>query len=113
MRKRIEDKPMAELLRYIDETYKKHYVKNLSDRQTIDEIIDNGEGIGYTKGNIRKYLNRYGNKGNMDDVREDIFKLIHYGLYLLVAHDHEHAYRSSKPKDVNNIDVEKNDNTDE
>lgn len=93
MANRIEDEPMKELLRYIDQTYKEHYSKKGNDpeSQTIHEIIASGDGVGFSKGNVRKYLNRYGHKGSVNDAREDILKLLHYGLYWLVSHDFDNG----------------------
>ena len=83
----MEDPYIGELLRYVSSTYKKHYAQ--SGQQTIVEIINQGDGIGFSKGNIRKYLNRYGHKGTVDDARLDILKLLHNALYLLISHDKE------------------------
>ena len=80
-----EDKVLLELKSYIDNTYGEHYSKNKF--QATEFIIDGGHGIGFTIGNVLKYAQRYGKKGNRDDSRKDLFKVLHYGLLALHVHD--------------------------
>ena len=80
-----EDRYVMEIMEYITGTYKSHYAK--SGTQTIVEIINKGDGIGFSKGTIRKYMDRYGHKGTPEDHRKDILKLIHNGIFLLISHD--------------------------
>lgn len=80
-----EDELMAELLNYVDSTYNTHYSK--SKFQATEFIIDGGHGPGFCIGNVMKYAQRYGKKGNMDDARKDLLKVLHYALIMLYVHD--------------------------
>lgn len=80
-----EDELMAELLNYVDSTYNTHYSK--SKFQATEFIIDGGHGPGFCIGNVMKYAQRYGKKGNMDDARIDLLKVLHYALIMLYVHD--------------------------
>ena len=53
-----EEVLIKELKEYVDATYGQHYAQ--SKFQTTEFIIDNGDGIGFTRGNIVKYAQRYG-----------------------------------------------------
>jgi hypothetical protein len=47
-----------------------------------------GHGEGFCMGNIDKYSNRYGKKGETpEDYRKDLMKIIHYGILALYNHD--------------------------
>ena len=76
---------LKELTEYIDSTYSEHYSQNKF--QTTEMIIDNGDGIGFTRGNIVKYAQRYGRKEGRN--RKDIMKVLHYALIMLYVHDLE------------------------
>jgi hypothetical protein len=76
---------LSELSEYIDETYGEHYSQNKF--QTTEFIIDNGHGIGFTAGNVMKYIQRYGKKEGRN--RKDILKVLHYALIMLYVHDLE------------------------
>jgi hypothetical protein len=39
--------------------------------------------------NIEKYLERFGKKGDLQDARTDIYKVIHYACMLLDSYEHE------------------------
>ena len=80
-----EDDLISELSEYVEDTYSEHYSK--SKYQATEFIIDGGHGIGFTIGNVLKYAQRYGKKGNRDDARKDLFKVLHYGLLALHVHD--------------------------
>lgn len=80
-----EDALLKELKEYIDETYSQHYSQNKF--QATEFIIDSGHGVGFTVGNVMKYAQRYGKKGGRN--RQDILKVIHYGIMLLHVHDLE------------------------
>ena len=80
-----EDKALAELSKYIDSTYDEHYSKNKF--QATEFIIDGGHGEGFCIGNILKYAQRYGKKGGKN--RDDLLKVIHYGIIALYVNDHE------------------------
>jgi hypothetical protein len=76
---------LKELTEYIEGTYSEHYSQNKF--QTTEMIIDNGDGIGFTRGNIVKYAQRYGRKDGRN--RKDIMKVLHYALIMLYVHDLE------------------------
>jgi hypothetical protein len=76
---------LRELSEYIDNTYNEHYSQ--SKLQTTEFIIDNGDGIGFTRGNIVKYAQRYGKKEGRN--RKDLLKVLHYAVIMLHVHDLE------------------------
>jgi len=76
---------LKELQDYIDETYSQHYSQGKI--QTTEFIIDMGDGIPHTRGNIIKYAQRYGKKEGRN--RKDILKVLHYALIMLYVHDLE------------------------
>ena len=76
---------IEELRRYIDATYTGHYSRNKF--QSTEFISDCGHGIGFAIGNILKYAQRYGKKGNPEDYRKDPQKVLHYGIIALNEHD--------------------------
>ena len=80
-----EDKALEELSKYIDSTYDEHYSKNKF--QATEFIIDGGHGEGFCIGNILKYAQRYGKKG--DKNRSDLLKVVHYGIIALHINDTE------------------------
>ncbi|MEK9954756.1 MAG: DUF3310 domain-containing protein, partial [Pelagibacteraceae bacterium] len=84
-----EDKILQELKDYIDSTYNQHYATGKI--QATEEIIDDGHGIGFTVGNCKKYLKRYGKKGETPaEWRKDLLKTLHYSIIALHVHDTEH-----------------------
>jgi hypothetical protein len=87
MYKYSEDKLLKEIQDYVDSTYSEHYANGLDGIQTTEFIIDNGDGIGFTRGNVIKYAQRYGKKGGYN--RKDILKIIHYAIIMLHVHDLE------------------------
>ena len=56
-----EEKILRDLYEYVDATYNKHYSQNKF--QATEFIIDAGHGEGFCIGNIMKYAQRYGRKG--------------------------------------------------
>ena len=70
---------------YVDATYNQHYA--LNKYQATEFIIDNGHGVGFTAGNVMKYVQRYGKKAGRN--RQDLLKVLHYALMLLYVHDIE------------------------
>jgi len=74
---------LQELREYVDKTYGEHYSQ--SKFQTTEFIIDNGDGIGFTRGNIVKYAQRYGKKEGKN--RKDLLKVLHYAMIMLYVHD--------------------------
>jgi len=85
-----EGELITEIKQYIDKTYQQHYAGGKI--QATEDIIDDGHGTGFCVGNAKKYLKRYGKKGETPaEWRKDIIKVIHYGLIQLYVHDREHA----------------------
>jgi hypothetical protein len=80
-----EGELIKEFLKYIDATYGQHYA--MSKFQATEFIIDNGHGVGFTAGNVMKYVQRYGKKSGRN--RQDLLKVLHYALMLLYVHDIE------------------------
>lgn len=79
-----------ELQLYIDKTYDQHYAGGKI--QATEDIIDDGHGTGFCIGNAKKYLKRYGKKGETPaEWRKDLIKVLHYGLIQLYIHDLEHG----------------------
>ena len=85
MYKYNEDLVLKEVKKYIDATYNKHYSHNKF--QATEFIIDSGHGEGFCIGNILKYAQRYGKKSGKN--RDDLLKVIHYGIISLYVNDHE------------------------
>ena len=80
-----EDKNIKELQKHIDSTYDSHYSKEKF--QATEFIIDGGHGTGFCVGNIMKYAQRYGKKGNKAQARKDLMKILHYAIIQLHIHD--------------------------
>ena len=78
---------IEELSSYIDATYTGHYSRNKF--QSTEFISDCGHGIGFAIGNILKYAQRYGKKGNPEDFRKDLMKVLHYAIIALNEHDNK------------------------
>lgn len=76
---------LNDLRNYIDATYKEHYSQDRF--QATEFIMDGGHGTGFCIGNVLKYAQRYGKKGNRDDARKDLMKVLHYTLLQLYVHD--------------------------
>ena len=87
MYKYSEDKVLSELKEYIDSTYDEHYSQNKY--QATEFILDIGHGAGFCIGNILKYAQRYGKKGNEKDHRKDLLKVLHYAIIALYNHDNK------------------------
>ena len=83
-----EGKLLQEITSYVNKTYGEHYSQN--NYQATEFIIDGGHGVGFTIGNILKYAQRYGHKGNPEDWRKDLMKVIHYAIIALHVHDLQH-----------------------
>lgn len=82
-----EDQYITEIREYVAKTYSQHYSSNKY--QATEFIIDGGHGTGFCVGNIMKYAQRYGSKGNRDAWRKDLMKVIHYAIIQLYVHDNE------------------------
>lgn len=78
---------LRQITEYVDSTYDEHYSQNKF--QATEFIIDGGHGVGFTIGNIMKYAQRYGHKGNPEDWRKDLMKVIHYAIIAMYVHDKE------------------------
>lgn len=82
-----EGESLKEIQSYIDATYDQHYSRNKY--QATEFIIDAGHGTGFNIGNMMKYTQRYGRKGNPAEWRKDLLKVIHYAIMQLHVHDTE------------------------
>lgn len=83
-----EDRVIREIKQYIDSTYSSHYAQNKY--QATEEIIDDGDGYSWCRGNVLKYAKRLRRKGTVKDWRKDILKVLHYAIILLYVHDKEY-----------------------
>jgi len=81
-----EGELIDQLKKYVDATYGEHYA--VGKYQATDFIIDMGDGLGFTRGNVIKYAKRYGQKAGYN--RQDLMKVLHYALMMLYVHDIEH-----------------------
>lgn len=73
-----EDELFEELQEYVDATYGKHYSSKI---QTTEFIMDHCENFDFLKGNVIKYVDRYGKKNGYN--RDDLLKAFHYILFML------------------------------
>ena len=80
-----EDENLNELKNHIDATYDSHYSKEQF--QATEFIVDGGHGTGFCIGNIMKYAQRYGKKGDASQARKDLMKILHYAIIQLHVHD--------------------------
>lgn len=83
-----EGKLIQEIQSYVDATYDQHYSRNKF--QATEFIIDAGHGTGFNIGNMMKYTQRYGRKGDPAEWRKDLMKVIHYAIMQLHVHDTEY-----------------------
>ncbi len=84
-----EDENLNELKKHIDSTYDSHYSKEQF--QATEFIVDGGHGTGFCIGNIMKYAQRYGKKGDASQARKDLMKILHYAIIQLHVHDLKEA----------------------
>ena len=84
-----EDENINELKKHIDATYDSHYSKEQF--QATEFIVDGGHGTGFCIGNIMKYAQRYGKKGDAAQARKDLMKILHYAIIQLHVHDLKEA----------------------
>ena len=82
-----EGELVKQIQSYIDATYDQHYSRNKF--QATEFIIDAGHGTGFNIGNMMKYTQRYGRKGDPQEWRKDLLKVIHYAIMQLHVHDTE------------------------
>ena len=80
-----EEEKINELKKHIDSTYDSHYSKEQF--QATEFIVDGGHGTGFCIGNIMKYAQRYGKKGDAAQARKDLMKILHYAIIQLHVHD--------------------------
>ena len=66
-----------------------HYSKEQF--QATEFIVDGGHGTGFCIGNIMKYAQRYGKKGDAAQARKDLMKILHYAIIQLHVHDLKEA----------------------
>jgi hypothetical protein len=83
-----EGELIKEIQAYVDATYDQHYSRNKF--QATEFIIDGGHGTGFNIGNMMKYTQRYGRKGDPKEWRKDLLKVIHYAIIQLHVHDNEY-----------------------
>lgn len=82
-----EDELLEEFRDYVNSTYGQHYARDKF--QATEFIIDGGHGTGFCIGNVMKYAQRYGKKGDGSAARKDLLKVLHYALIQLYVHDLE------------------------
>ena len=93
---------LEELQAYIDTTYDSHY--SAGKIQATEDIIDDGHGIGFCIGNAKKYLKRYGKKGETPvEWRKDLTKVLHYALITLYVHDTLYGEKENTNTDTNTV----------
>jgi len=83
-----EGELIKQIQSYVDATYAQHYSRNKF--QATEFIIDAGHGTGFNIGNMMKYTQRYGRKGDPAEWRKDLLKVIHYAIMQLHVHDTEY-----------------------
>lgn len=82
-----EARLLDEVATYVKNTYKGHYVGE-DNIQALDLIFAAGHGDGFAIASILKYASRYGKKKGFN--RDDILKVVHYGILLLYLNDKNH-----------------------
>lgn len=83
-----EGKALKDITDYVNKTYGEHYSQNKF--QATEFIIDSGHGTGFCIGNMLKYTQRYGRKGDHNEWRKDLMKVIHYAIMMLHVHDEQY-----------------------
>ena len=101
-----EDENLNELKNHIDATYDSHYSKEQF--QATEFIVDGGHGTGFCIGNIMKYAQRYGKKGDAAQARKDLMKILHYAIIQLHVHDLKEATIPIADIDCSDIDYDYN-----
>lgn len=87
-----EGETLKDITAYVNKTYSEHYSQNKF--QTTEFVIDSGHGEGFCIGNMLKYTQRYGRKGEPTEWRKDLLKVIHYAIMMLHVHDTTHGTQS-------------------
>lgn len=101
-----EDELLDEFREYVVSTYKQHYASD--GIQTMDNIIAKGyeRATGFCMGNVDKYGDRYGKKGETpDEWRKDLIKVLHYTLFQLYIHDKNYGQNNIQHFDMTDIDI--------
>lgn len=75
-----EDITILKIIKYVDQTYDRHYAQGKI--QATEVIFDAGHGEGFCMGNILKYAQRWGKKADKTN-KGDLYKVIHYAMILL------------------------------
>lgn len=73
-----EDQFLIELKKHIDKTYVTHYGGMI---QPVEFIMSNSSTLDYLRGNVVKYIYRYGQKGGNNP--DDLYKACHYLMMML------------------------------
>jgi hypothetical protein len=81
-----EERIIQKAFDHIKSTYDSHYA---GQTQPTELIVDSGNGIGFTVGNIIKYAARLGKKDGWN--QKDIYKIIHYAVMLSYIVEKEKA----------------------
>ncbi len=78
---------MQDAMRYIENTYAKHY----SGKVQATELIASADlGKGFCLGNIIKYASRYGKKfKSYEHNKDDLLKIIHYAVILMCIEEEQ------------------------
>ena len=84
-----EDENLHELKNHKHAPNDSHYSKEQF--QATEFIVDGGHGTGFCIGNIMKYAQRYGKKGDASQARKDLMKILHYAIIQLHVHDLKEA----------------------
>ena len=86
-----ENEILKEVSDYISATYSGHY--SAGGVQTLDLIDSVGDAEAFCRSNILKYASRYDKKGS---ARQDLLKVLHYGILLM----HFHTKRAAAQSDA-------------
>lgn len=80
---------MEGLSRHIDSTYEDHYSGNI---QPVEFIMSNAETLDYLKGNVIKYVHRYGKKEGHNV--KDLYKAIHF-IMMMAEYSHKEVKKGT------------------
>lgn len=76
-----EDKIIADIMDYINNTYTQHYSRG-EKIQTTKYIMSHCDyGIDFLRGNVLKYISRFGYKEGNN--KKDLLKAIHYIIWMI------------------------------
>jgi hypothetical protein len=77
-----EENFVKDLMEHVNSTYVDHYSGNI---QPVEFIMSNAETLDYLKGNIIKYVHRYGKKEGYN--KKDLYKAIHFIMMMAMYAD--------------------------